>query len=134
MCCEHDRQVTAELRRRMRAVGGKLTFWKCYRRREGVLFSAYKRVPLRGPGVSASDREKRPPGKDAMDWQIWVERGIHVYRSRRRAVKHVDYWDTDVIIPVLCDIRHLVCAGANGDAVFMQVEITKRNYDRATKQ
>ena len=130
MCLYYDKEATKKLRAKMKARGGTMTLWKVYSHYAGWLWPIYwSHTGSVGPGVVKSDRQGTVRGGDDKDSVTGVLRGIHVYTTRGRAKGNQDRGE--VIVPVTCRLSDLVAAGNAGDAVFMKVEITRRNYKRA---
>lgn len=139
MCCYYSKEATKALRARMKAKGGVMTLWKVYTPQP--LASALKSpcqpaCLVEAAGSVQSTREVRAPGKDFRDvsasgMSTEINRGIHVFFNKAVAAK----WALrgDVIVPVRCRLRDLVCAGSSdtGDAVFMKIEILPTNFNRA---
>jgi len=66
-----------------------------------------------------------------------IDRGIHTYRTLRRAKIELSYWDNGnddeyIIMPVKCDKKDFVAVG-HGEAVFTKVFIRKADYLRVIK-
>lgn len=130
MCCYFSKEATKALRAKMKAKGGVMTLWKVYSPGKDRLAPPYRRQPLVwAPGVVKSDREKNRVLPREM--HEGVDRGIHLCATRKAA----ECWRDggEVIIPVRCKLRDLVCASSDGDAVFMKIEILPRNFNRAIK-
>ena len=134
MCCYYDKEATKKLREKMKLRGGKMTAYKVYDRWAGGLCCICKDGFITSPGVITSNRESKVPGKDFDSvWgndDIEISRGIHVELTRKGAIR----WKRGgrrVIVPVTIEVKDLVGAGACGDAVFMKITISKRNFNKA---
>lgn len=147
MCQNNDEKATKALRARLKK-HGKVTFYKTYQRRSPAsgMLSLYQRVTVNGPGIVTSTRhDKQLNSSEQRDGETWC--GIHTWRTRVAAARcaavyNGAYADADaLVVPVTCRAEDFVVAGRhnapNGagaaTAVFMQVEITKRSWNKAMK-
>ena len=121
-----------EFVQRLKAAGDKgITCWKRYNRNSTTLHSWHNSLTkggiVSGPGKVVSNRPKRSVTEDERFWSH-VDKGIHVYRKR-------PYFYDGTIFPVRVRYKDLVAVNdeawnARPEAVFMEVEITKRNWNR----
>lgn len=108
---------------------GKVTCWKIYWKEDDHLESYWKYQKISSPRMVLSDRKT---GTKLYDWE-WengiVNRGIHVYTRKQ------DYVSSECCqIPVVCQRKDFVAEGCDNEAVFTQVEITKRNWNKIFKK
>jgi len=145
MCLTTDKRRTEVFARRM-PDKGKVKMWKEYRRdststgRPRLRSTLYHRGFIK-PGTVKSNREQQALGKDAKDSQEYcdwdhrqvcaVNRGIHVYSTRKPTFEHYSH-SSYVYVPVYVEKKHLVAGNwLEGEAVFMQVTLYKKDYDAA---
>ena len=120
-----------------RAKNGKVTCWKVYRKSQrrsfvkGSLSSLVYVKVIKGPGIVWSNRfEKKLSYFEKSSCS--VDYGIHVYTNIEVA-KSIKEEDSDVVVPVECDLNDLVAYGIQNEAVFMKVKITRKEWNRAFK-
>ena len=140
MCMVESISATEKLRAAMAAKGGKATCWKRYRRslRGGLQSVVYVGDPIT-PGKIVSDRTRQEAGLDqqdgprisATDDPHTIYRGIHVYTNRAAAAQWAQSWHA--VVAVRCLLADLVAAGADDQAVFMKVHLSKRSYAAAMR-
>jgi len=122
---------------------GYATCWKIY-----ILTNGRNLEPqcfhVNGPvraGIVKSSRQIQIAGKDRDDYCFWsrkvidIARGIHVYTSQRDARKIFcdDCESFDRLVPVRVHKRDLVAVSLDyPEAVFMEVFLSKKDYDTAT--
>ena len=143
MCCEYDKKNTAALRKKMREKGGKITAWKVYTLSPifyGLRCLCRDNFFVNVPGEVESTRQTKTPGGDVLDYkyepgEYSINRGIHVFLNMKQAEESANRDPSRVIVPVTCYEKDLVCAGWTNcaDAVFMKVNISKRNFYKALK-
>jgi len=142
MCTRYSKEATRYLRQKMQKAGGKMVFWKVYKRRRTNLGCYFRKATVKNPGIIKSDRLNQKPGHDDLDGHraspiyppiITLYRGIHVYRKKKDALHEADTCRLPVsVVPVVCKVDNLV--GAEGAwrtqpcAVFMKVRIRPKDW------
>lgn len=152
MCCYMNKSSTTRLRNRMKANGGKMVFWRIYRcnLQTGKLYPRfYHTATAISPGLIVSNRKHCEPGADRLDsprgpydagCPTMVNRGIHVYRSQKRAECRCPGRGY-CVVPVMCRMEDLVTVGAPNsptrtasEAVFMKVRLYAKDYHKAIRE
>lgn len=108
---------------------GRITCWKVYGRETNPnsLYSVVYTNIVDDPGLVKSSRtSKKLSGDEKYKWKI--EPGIHVYTSRRKAQSN--QYSRHVVVPVTCYKKDLVAQGTYNEAVFMEVTIEPRTWNK----
>lgn len=135
MCLDISEKITEKVRKRLS--GGKVTFWKVFKRPEhvadskpGVLYSGWMQSPY-SPGWNESDR----PGVTLVGEEAdrrKMKHGAHVFNSAREARNWAMLYE--VVVPVTVAPVNLVAGGTNGDleaSVFTKIYIDPKDYENA---
>jgi hypothetical protein len=140
MCLYSNEKGTKRFKERLDRNDGYVTCYKVYTadKQKKILSSIFspnlKGGIIKGYGNVISTRKKA--SMTAVEKKIeTVNKGIHVYSTKEAAQSQVQYNYKAVVVPVKCRKQHFVAASHPSDsywleAVFTQVEITKRNWDR----
>jgi NACalpha-BTF3-like transcription factor len=135
MCLDHDEKLTENLKKSMKkGKKGKHVFYKTFRVESGKLKTTYKLVSVRSAGDLVSNRTKKELSYDERCYG--VERGIHVFMSLNGARSDIDCGNGDIVVKVTARPEDLVAVGTFDDEdseVFMKVNISKEEFDRALK-
>ena len=142
MCCNYNKKNTVELRKKMKAAGGTMRFWKAYDRYGGWYALPVVLRPIcydTGfdilPGEIVSNRKEI--GHDIWDCGDGIYRGIHVNLNTRKGIEEVNDWKRVapkvVVVCVTAHVDDLVCVGYRGDAVFMKVKLSRKSWKKALK-
>ena len=116
------------------------TCWKVYNVRQFHLTTLYHRHQPVAPGWIVSNRRHQEVGMDGSDNRPTsysqrlgeVGRGIHVFRTRKRAKGWAARFPSGVVVPVKCRRGDLVAVGcSDAEAVFMKVHLAQKDYDKA---
>jgi len=136
--------VTAKENKKFVAKHGKDTtirVWKVYDKWYGRLESPFQYSKIQGPGIVDSDRRyKRLNSKSDGDragfydrsWRVF--HGIHVFTNREAALNKMvsNRWDR-VVVCCHVEMSDFVACNGKGEAVFMKITISPRNYRRAVR-
>ena len=126
MCCDYSKSATRKLRARIKKTKRQeIVCWKILTVRRSRLYSPVFTCFRWKPGIVESDRESR------IQHTYAVYEGIHVYTSKNAGLKRCYENLNQVLVPVICCLSDLVCAGDNEDAVLMKVRLRKKDYDAA---
>ena len=143
MCCEATKFGTKQLKAKMLAAGGKMSFWKVV----SLGGNSLVYVHTWNAGVHKAewfDNDKFPKhGGEHITFE--VDDGIHVYLDRKYALSIIkadrDAGCPSMLLEVTCDVKHLIgaeegwaeCYGNISTAVFSQVEVTPKQWSKFKK-
>jgi len=142
MCLCKDDKKTEEFRKKH--AGKTITVWKVYEVKQGLVFCQFKSIlPLSADarvksGSIISDRESvEDDDKDCLnsDEIVEVNRGIHVYLSRKEARKGRQMMISDDRV-FRCTAKVDDLVGLDSDtktAVFMKIHISQKEFGRGKK-
>lgn len=110
---------------------GKVTCYKIYWKCNTHLQSYWHYLSIREPRIVKSNRSAfmlsvfhtRLTGLERISSTVF--NGIHVYKNKQEYVS-----SSCCQVPVICRKEHFVAEGHGSEAVFTQVEITKRNWNK----
>jgi hypothetical protein len=152
MCLFCSKPATKKLEERFERHNDTITCYKVYgcelgtwegRKRKRVLRSFFhnnkKGGWIKKPGMVISDRRYKKMNEEERTAGI-INKGIHVYLSKKPADALCARYKNHVVVPVKCRKEDLVKASLSipkyrsAQAVFMKVEITQKNWDRLVEK
>jgi len=106
-----------------------LDFWKIYRKNDKSLSCIFRKNKIRKPGIIASDRKSKRIYKD-VNGDCEVNKGIHVYTSKRSAIDNL-WWgpQNEIAVRVQAKKEDLVAASDLNEAVFMKITIPQEEWN-----
>lgn len=144
MCCNANRRATQNLRRKMIAAGGKMTFWKVIsgQNKSSIFYPYTWKV-----GINKAVFQY---GEIPLWYNSWADKnsvvycdnvkiytGIHVYINKEQAQSHVG--GPDFLLEVECNVKDLVGSERIIDkcyhttAVFTKVKVTTKAWKKYEK-
>ncbi len=137
MCLNINVKIDEKVRRKLAKGGGKAKFWVIKKPVRGVLYSIYQGCCwCRRAGAVRSTRKQLSLTRMEQSL-LRVNRGNHVFLTRRDAREHLKRWYNGYgyrVVPVWGYRRHFVAAGrfiGQGSAVFRTLTVTKKDFDKA---
>lgn len=125
--------VTSKTKKRLKFKNGKITLYKMLYYEDGkdMIVTPYRYTPVPRAGYF------KAVGNPYFYYEFYKQSlgygAIHVFTSRKRALRSARRYPTNIIVRVVCLEKDLIAEGEDSEAAFSKIFIPKAELDMAKK-